>query len=204
MSLKLLYIIPLALLSACSANSTKVKNDSATTNIKAADHKLTFLDSVLRQDTFTTKQIKKHLSDSSFISRNSHFSGDTVYYAGAAYSIVILRDDDHAVCSRKYLLVYKTGVSKNISGMQVVSDCDEDSGTNYFRMEFKTVNSTQFYTREVAHLREPGQKTKVTVTDTFYEIDGSGQILSLSKKPAGIVLPVFDKDNELDEDDEVN
>jgi len=204
MSLKLLYIIPLALLSACSANSTKEKNDSAATNIKAADHKLTFIDSVLRQDTFTTKQIKQHLRDSRIISRNSHFSGDTVYYAGAACSIVILRDDDHAVCARKYLLVYKMGVSKNISGTQVVSDCDEDSSTDYSRMEFKIFNSKQFYTREVQHLREPGQKTKVTVTDKFYEIDSRGQIFSLNKKPAGVVVPVFDKDNELDKESEEN
>jgi len=203
MKIKLLYIAPLAFLLACSANSTKVKNETAASNVNAS-HKLTFIDSVLRQDTFTTKQIKLHLIDGSFISRNSHFSGDTVYFANAAYSIVILRDDDHAVCARKYLLVYKMGASKNTSGMQVGSDCDEDSSTDYSRMEFKIFNSKQFYTREVQHLREPGQKTKVTVTDKFYGIDGKCQIFSLDKKPAGIVLPVFDKDNELDKESEVN
>ena len=204
MKINLLFITALISLCGCSANNAKVKNDSPATNIKAADHKLTFIDSVLRQDTFTTKQIKQHLIDSSFISRNSHFSGDTVYYAGTAYSIVILRDDDRAVCSRKYLLVYRMGASKNISGMQVVSDCDEDSGANYFRMEFKIFNNKQFYTREVAHLREPGQKTKVTVTDKFYGIDGIGEIISLPGKPTGIVVPLFDKDSELDKESEIN
>jgi len=203
MKINSLFITALLLLCGCSANNTAVKNDSVTSNVKAV-HKSTFTDSVLRQDTFTTKQIKQHLIDSSFISRNSHFSGDTVYYAGAAYSIVILRDDDHAVCSRKYLLVYKMGVSKNISGLPVGSDCDEDSSTDYFRMEFKIFNSTQFYTREVVHLREPGQKTKVTVTDKFYRIDAKGKIISLPGTPAGIVVPAFDRANELDEDDEVN
>jgi hypothetical protein len=203
MRTNLLFIALIILFCGCSANNTTIKNDSVASNAKVG-HKSTFIDSVLTQDTFTTTQIKQHVVDSSFISKKSHFTGDTVYYPDAAYSLAILRDDDRAVCTTKYLLVYKNGESKNISGMQVGSDCDEDSSTDYSRMEFKIFSNTQFYTREVAHLREPGQKTKVRVTDKFYEIDSKGRIISLPRKPAGIVVPAFDRDSELDEESEVN
>jgi len=183
----------------------KKKTPPVTTVSTAALHKksdkLTFLDSVSAQMDIPFAQLKQHLADTNDFPSKWFYKGDTVYYPGADYSLAIVNADDHLVSAHKYLLVCKHNTSENASSLLVATNDDEDFGVDYSRMEYKIFNPQQFYTREIEHLRTEGKKTTVKVTDRFYNINKNGGIDSLTKKPANIVVPVFNADGEISEED---
>jgi hypothetical protein len=163
--------------------------------------KLTFLDSISEQMDIPFAQLKQHLAGTNDFYSKWYYKGDTVYYPEADYSLAIVNADDHLVSAHKYLLVCKPNSSKKSASLLVATDDDEDFSTYYSRMEYKIFNPRQFYTREIEHLRKEGEKTKVKVTDRFYAINKNGGIDSLAKKPAGVVVPAFDPDGEITEED---
>ena len=128
-----------------------------------------------------------------------YFTGDTIYYPNADYRLVILGANDHSVSSHKYLLVYKRDEIKNTAMLLVETVDDEDYSSNFSQLSFKIFNNYQFYTRDIEYIRDKGKKTKVTVTDQFYQINKNGGIDSLKAKPAGVVVPVYKEDSDIDD-----
>ena len=201
---KLVFAIIMICLAACG-----YKNKNEKQSAKIADSsvlykktcKLTFLDSVSAQMDIPFAQLKRHLANTDDFFSKWYYKGDTVYYPDADYSLAIINGNDHSVAAHKYLLVSKRNSSKKAASMLVATDDDEDFGTDYSRMEYKIFNLRQFFTREIEHLRKEGEKTKVRVTDRFYAINKDGGIDSLAKKPTGVVVPVFDIDGEITDED---
>lgn len=90
---------------------------------------------------------------------------------------------------------------KNTAALLVETDCDEDYSTDFSRLYYKVFNKNLFYIREVMHIRNKGEKTKVTFTDKFYKINNLGKIDSLNKKPANLTVPFFDPEGEINDED---
>jgi hypothetical protein len=159
----------------------------------------TFFDSVAAQSELSYAQIKRHVTANRDFSDKLYFTGDTIYYPNADYRLVILGTSDHSVSSHKYLLVYKRDTAKNSSMLLIGTADDEDYSTDYSQLSFKIFNETQFFTREIVYIRDKGKKTKVTVTDKFYQVNKNGGIDLLNEKPAGIVVPVYEPDPDIDD-----
>jgi len=165
-------------------------NNSIKVNYKKQD--LTFFDSIAAKNNLSIEQVKKHLIiDSSFFTNRSHFVGDTIYYPNSNPKLIILTCDNNRTCLEKYLLVYKVNSVKTASFLMVETDCDIDYGTDYNKLDFAIFNNRQFYTRDIWYKVGNSSKVKIEKTDQFYQIDVSGKIDSLKKKPAGVVLPKF-------------
>jgi hypothetical protein len=201
---KLIFNAILTCLLACGCINNPEKQQEGTADSivsQKKNGKLTFLDSVSAQMDIPFAQLKRHIANTADFYSKWYYKGDTVYYPAGDYSLAIILADDHLVAAHRYLLVCKRNSLKKGASLLVATDDDEDYGTDYSRMEYKIFNPWQFYTREIEHLRKAGEKTKVRVTDRFYAINKKGSIDPLSKKPAGVVVPVFDTEGELTEED---
>ena len=205
MNIKIIIAILSVSTIAYSCTNSAKKNqqniaDSTASSLRT--HNSTFFDSVYNQADLSFTQVKHHtLIDNTYFTSKSTFTGDTIYYRNSDYPMIILKYDDHLVCSKKILLVYNKRTLKNTDWLLVATGCDEDYSTDFSRLSYMVFNNKQFYTREVKHLRNEGKKTKVTFADKFYQINSLGKIDSLSKKPIGITLPTFDPSGEINEED---
>ena len=162
----------------------------------------TFFDSVFNQVDLSFTQVRhRTLINGTYFTSRSTFTGDIIYYRNSNYPIVILKYNDGLVCTKKILLVYDKKLMKNTAALLVETDCDEDYSTDFSRLYYKVFNKNLFYIREVMHIRNKGEKTKVTFTDKFYKINNLGKIDSLNKKPANLTVPFFDPEGEINDED---
>jgi hypothetical protein len=196
MKLKLtgmLYVF--CILASCNSSTNK-----AAVSHGDMSHNATFFDSIMDKKEIPLQQLHSHLLDTGCFSGYSQFRGDTIYYRGSDFHIVILSMDFHGVCLEKYLLVYKGKSPKNTACIKVETDCDIDYGTDYDKLDYKVFNKNLFYTHEALYEVNDAKKVKITTTDQFYQINAVGKIDTLKKKPAGLVLPKFIPVNVIDSD----
>jgi hypothetical protein len=184
------YILLLLFCISCS-NSSQVNNNIDTAKIgvnassrlskneKIINYKKSFFDSVLSKSYLSLTQITRHVNiDTDYITSESKFKGDTVFYSKSNYPIVIV-DVYGPTCGYKFILIFERDGIRNISYKLGESDCDEDESSNYSSLTYKLINDRNFYTQEKDYERKAGHKTKVTLTNVYYRINKDGKIDSL-------------------------
>jgi hypothetical protein len=165
--------------------------------------KKTFFDSIAAQMPLSFGQVHQHAKiDSAYFTAKSEFTGDTIYYPTADFVLAIIRNDDHSVCSYKFLAVYNTRTKENTACQLVETGCDEDYSTDFTQLSFKIFNKKQFFTRLITYVRNPDKKTKVEVKDSFFQIDANGQVHSLDSAPKGVKVPVYVQPDNIDDTDD--
>ena len=169
--------------------------------------KTTFFDSVASKMSLDFSQMQRHAQiNSSYFTAKSKFTGDTIYYPHSAFPLIIVHNDDGQVCSYNFLLVYNGHTKVNTACHLVETDCDEDYSSDFHQLSFKIFNKAQFFTREVAYIRQSGKKTRVIVNDRFFQIDEKGKIDRLKSAPVGVNVPIFVQPDDIDDkaDDSLN
>jgi hypothetical protein len=193
-------LLLLLLLGICSCKNGKEQNSNGDSDINGKPlHRSNFLDSVAAQEDLPYAQLKKHLPNIADFPSDLYYSGESVFFAQSKYPLVILKSDDRKVCTQKYLIVYDPKTMKSTASVMIATDCDEDDSSDFNNLTYKIFNSKQFFTREVDYIRNEGEKTRITVTDRFYQINDHGGIDTLKTKPAGAVVPVYVPDDNIDD-----